>query len=131
MKKILTTVLICTLLGIMSCDGPGGQINDTESTETSISEKLTTIEYDGCEYVYGVSMVNYNMGFGYLAHKGNCKYCNPDVEKEKSIEELEIEIAELKTQINDKKIKEVIHIEDSINIEFLKRELEIIYDQIY
>lgn len=34
------------------------------------SDDFTVIEYDSCEYVIRSS---YNRGF--LAHKGNCKYC--------------------------------------------------------
>ena len=32
------------------------------------------VEIDSCEYIMGRSCSGYN-GYGYLSHKGNCKYC--------------------------------------------------------
>ena len=35
---------------------------------------LHVVEIDGCEYLIGRDCQDYK-GYGYLSHKGNCKYC--------------------------------------------------------
>ena len=35
--------------------------------------QLEVIEIDGCEYIFYKKSPNINMGFGFMAHKGNCK----------------------------------------------------------
>lgn len=36
-------------------------------------DKLEVIEIDGCEYIFLKDKGSANQGFGYMAHKGNCK----------------------------------------------------------
>ncbi len=35
--------------------------------------ELEIIEIDNCEYIFYKKSPNRNMGFGFMAHKGNCK----------------------------------------------------------
>lgn len=62
MKKIIFIVLATIMM--VGCV-------DQKYVATSVEEgDFATIEYDGCEYLLRISY-----GKGYLAHKGNCKYC--------------------------------------------------------
>ena len=47
-----------------SCEGDG------RSTDKDLDIGYRTVEIDGCEY-----LVKHTYQVGYLAHKGNCKYC--------------------------------------------------------
>ncbi|MCF6350960.1 MAG: hypothetical protein L3J23_08035 [Flavobacteriaceae bacterium] len=35
--------------------------------------ELEVLEIDNCEYIFYKKSPNRNMGFGFMAHKGNCK----------------------------------------------------------
>jgi len=59
--QIALIVLFVVLLGIVGCDLPDGK---------KTTAGFTIIEIGGCEYI--AKDAGYN---GYLAHKGNCKYC--------------------------------------------------------
>jgi len=78
MKKII--LLALTALTIVGCSN---QNNIAESVEKG---DFSTIEYDSCEYLLRVSVSH-----GYLAHKGNCRFC-----KERRHKELEELVEQLK-----------------------------------
>ena len=84
MKKII--LLALTTLIMMGCDFK----TEDEVVETCSLKKFNTIVIDSCEYL--ISTMPYgNQGFGYFAHKGNCRFC-----KERRQKELEWLINELK-----------------------------------
>jgi hypothetical protein len=48
--------------------------HDAESIIHNIPEgDLEILEIDGCEYIIYQDARNANLGYGYMAHKGNCK----------------------------------------------------------
>lgn len=78
MKKIF--ILISILFAMISC---------SEQSDTNIYHEveitndiydvngechLRTVVIDSCEYLIGYYAAGYQ-GYGFLAHKGNCKYC--------------------------------------------------------
>ena len=82
MKKIF---ILSILFAIVSCrEQPDTNIyHDTKSTNdvytvvistSSIPIDLQVVVIDSCEYLIGHDFAGYR-GYGYLAHKGNCKYC--------------------------------------------------------
>lgn len=88
MKKIL--VLLLVFISSCSQNSPSNQINnehekDMYFLEPEITkyyledvwenrEYFYTLELDSCEYLLYSERTNY-AGFGFMAHKGNCKYC--------------------------------------------------------
>lgn len=67
MKK-LGLILICLML--FSCVG-----NEQEEQEKMENWKnYAVIVIDSCEYIVKSSERGYQ-GYGYMAHKGNCKFC--------------------------------------------------------
>lgn len=84
MKKIL---LALASLMIVGCS------NQNDIAESVEEEDFSTIEYDSCEYLLRVGMSQ-----GYLAHKGNCRFCKErdSIKWEKRKKELEELIIELK-----------------------------------
>ncbi len=91
-KMFLSLALLLFLFG---CD-PGQEPKDEDSVLEHIAEEkihqvhsddLEIIVVDGCEYMVFKDHSGSNKGFGFMAHKGNCKnpiHCyNPiNVEKE-------------------------------------------------
>lgn len=87
-RKILTIVLfvlmlIVMVIGLVSCDCDNASYNQTqvkknentgEVTYTIRGVELHVVEIDGCEYLIGIGQAGY-AGYGFLTHKGNCKYC--------------------------------------------------------
>lgn len=85
MKKIF---ILSILFAIVSCNNPTTDTNiyhEVEKTndvykvnvETTGDDKMTSLRViviDSCEYLIGKYYTGYN-GYGYLSHKGNCKYC--------------------------------------------------------
>jgi len=83
MKKqqiIIPFMLLVTLLFSISCE-----TKSKEKLEEQIVvlpkhlinridvHQLEIIEIDDCEYIFYKKSSNRNMGFGFMAHKGNCK----------------------------------------------------------
>lgn len=77
---IISSMLLATLLFFTSCE-----TKTKEKVEEKIVElpkhlinsidvhQLEIIEIDGCEYIFYKKSPNINMGFGFMAHKGNCE----------------------------------------------------------
>ena len=78
MKKII--LLALTALMMVGC------ISDEEEAKIYENDGFATLTYDSCEYVFKISGYK-----GFLAHKGNCRFC-----KERRQKELEELIKELK-----------------------------------
>lgn len=58
-------ILVCLLIVILiNCQSQENMAKNVESSDFAV------IEYDSCEYV--IRSTPYK---GFLAHKGNCKYC--------------------------------------------------------
>lgn len=78
MKKIL--ILVTILFAMISCsEQPDTNIyhnvkktNDVYSVDVDLNVRVVII--DSCEYLIGNRSIGYQ-GYGYLSHKGNCKYC--------------------------------------------------------
>lgn len=62
MKKFIILALI-TIIMI-------GCISDSEEAKIYENDGFATLTYDSCEYVFKTAGYK-----GFLAHKGNCKYC--------------------------------------------------------
>ena len=85
-RKVLTVILgvlmlILIAFAIVSCDDASyreTQIKENQETGevTYVTRGVTlhVVEIDGCEYLIGRGGNGYE-GYGYLSHKGNCKYC--------------------------------------------------------
>lgn len=78
MKKII--LLALTALIMVGC------ISNEEKAKIYENNGFATLTYDSCEYVFKVSGYK-----GFLAHKGNCRFC-----KERRIKELEELVEQLK-----------------------------------
>ena len=78
MKKII--LLALTALIMVGC------LNQNDIAKSVEREDFSTIEYDSCEYLLRVSYQ------GYLAHKGNCRFCKE--RRKKELEELVIKLKE-------------------------------------
>ena len=63
MKKLL---IIVAVLMLTACNLP----TKTRTTENIDGTTFDVIEVDSCEYL--IATIGYK---GYMAHKGNCKYC--------------------------------------------------------
>ena len=83
MKKIL--ILVTILFAMISCSEQSDTNIYHEAKRTNDVYKvnirsdndpvcLHVVVIDSCEYLIGKSGADYQ-GFGYLSHKGNCKYC--------------------------------------------------------
>lgn len=78
MKKILFLLIFAITL-IACCEQ---KYDDNEYHETVQTNQvyvvngvnLHVVEIDSCEYLIGNMVCGYQ-GYGYLTHKGNCKYC--------------------------------------------------------
>ena len=68
MKKIFY-VCIC-ILALASC------IEDPNYTKGKETDAFRVVEFDSCEYVFRECGHQ-----GFLAHKGNCKYCQERMRK--------------------------------------------------
>ena len=63
-----------------------GCSNQNDIAKSVEKEDFSTIEYDSCEYLLRVSYQ------GYLAHKGNCRFCKE--RRQKELKELVIKLKE-------------------------------------
>jgi len=71
MERRLFLILL-TLTAIMMV----GCVNQEDVAASIEKGDFATIEYDSCEYL--LRMDGYQ---GFLAHKGNCKYCQERIKK--------------------------------------------------
>ena len=89
MKKIF---ILSILFAMISCsEQPDTNIyHDAKSTDdvykvvissSSIPIDLQVVVIDSCEYLIGHEYAGYR-GYGYLSHKGNCKYCAERIKRE-------------------------------------------------
>lgn len=69
-KKILLLFAVASLMMV-------GCSDDCESD----ADGFETIVVDSCEYLYKDSFFG-NRGYGFLAHKGNCRFCKEHRQKE-------------------------------------------------
>ena len=79
MKKIL--ILTAILFAMISCSSEQPYTNiyhEVERTNDVYNVNgeccLRTVVIDSCEYLIGRKCRGY-YGYGFLSHKGNCKYC--------------------------------------------------------
>ena len=79
MKKFL--VLLSFFFVIISCGKQQPDTNVYHEAEITSDVyvvngklRLRTVVIDSCEYLIGSGRESY-AGYGYLSHKGNCKYC--------------------------------------------------------
>ncbi|HNT80836.1 MAG TPA: hypothetical protein PKH65_09165 [Bacteroidia bacterium] len=77
LPSALTLILILSLL---SCEEPVKPDEDTpleHKTEQAIHAiphgDVEIINIDGCQYIVYKETEGANLGYGYMAHKGNCK----------------------------------------------------------
>ena len=80
--------LICLLLiFICGCSEQGFLTTTHDVNYDKMKNNMKTIEIEGCEYIVYSCSSGYS-GFGFMAHKGNCK--NPihryDIEYEKEMQ---------------------------------------------
>lgn len=64
-----------------------GCISDKEEAEIYEKDGFATLTYDSCEYVFKTAGYK-----GFLAHKGNCRFCKE--RRQKKLEELVIKLKE-------------------------------------
>ena len=92
MKKFI--LLALTALMMVGCDPR----TDAEIEEAKRLHGFNTVIIDSCEYLkMTVSNTSYQ-GFGYFAHKGNCRFCEErdSIKWEKRKKELKEFIEQLK-----------------------------------
>lgn len=77
-------LLILTTLMIVGCEGR----TEEEIEEAKRLSGFNIIVIDSCEYLKMANTCG-NQGFGYFAHKGNCRFCKE--RREKELEKLIIE----------------------------------------
>jgi hypothetical protein len=73
MKKLI--LLSFTALMIVGC------ISNEEEAKIYENDGFATLTYDSCEYVFKTTPYK-----GFLAHKGNCRFCKE--RRQKELEEL-------------------------------------------
>lgn len=84
MKKLI--LLALTALTMVGCE----QKTDAEIEEAKRLNGFNVVVIDSCEYLKKYEASGYN-GYGYFAHKGNCRFC-----KERRQNELEELVTKLK-----------------------------------
>lgn len=75
MKKIILLVLI--ILVVVGCYQ--AKAYRDKQIDLVCDYKITTVEYQGCEYVV---MQSHYQQHGTLEHKGNCRFCKERRQKE-------------------------------------------------
>lgn len=84
MKKII--FLILTTLAIVSCDNR----TEAEIKEVEHLDGFNIIIVDSCEYLIKREIISIQassiQGYGYFAHKGNCRFCKERREREERYE---------------------------------------------
>jgi hypothetical protein len=86
MKKLLLLTLAAIIM--VGCEHK----NDAKIEEAKCLRGFRIVVIDSCEYLIKETTMGYS-GYGYFAHKGNCKFC---AEKRKQ------ELKELVEQLKDK-----------------------------
>ena len=82
MKKIILFALIALMVVGCGCE---------TDTETEEQKGFDIIVVDSCEYLKKIES-DPNLGYGFMAHKGNCCFCKE--RKQKELEELVIKLKE-------------------------------------
>lgn len=85
-KKII--LLSLTALMMMGCE----YYTDAEIEEAKRLNGFNIVVIDSCEYLKKKEDDSPYHGFGYMAHKGNCKYCAE--RRKKELKELVIKLKE-------------------------------------
>ena len=85
MKKII--LLALTALMMMGCEHKTA----AEIEKQKRLKGFSVIVIDSCEYLKDREISGYQ-GFGYFAHKGNCRFCKE--RRQKELEELVIKLKE-------------------------------------
>lgn len=85
MKKII--LLAFTALMMVGCEYE----TDVEIEEAKRLHGFNIIIIDSCEYLKMKKYAGYR-GYGYFAHKGNCRFCKE--RRQKELEELVIKLKE-------------------------------------
>lgn len=75
MKKLISLML--AVLAIVSCE----YRTETEREEAERLGGFNIVVIDSCEYIIKSRTAGYS-GYGYFAHKGNCRFCKERKEKE-------------------------------------------------
>lgn len=78
MKKLISLTL--AILVIVSCE-----YNTDAEIERERLNGFDIVVVDSCEYLIKSRTAGYS-GYGYFAHKGNCRFCKERREKEESYE---------------------------------------------
>lgn len=71
---ILAVCLIGLLAGFAGCSEQGGLSEENPTDYDVLIKNHKVIEIDSCEYIVYSYSKGY-AGYGFMAHKGNCKYC--------------------------------------------------------
>ena len=74
-------IIPAILLFLISACQPITQEKEVSETETQTEQRINEIDVhdleilviDKCEYIFYKKSPNANKGFGFMAHKGNCK----------------------------------------------------------
>ena len=82
-KKII--LLALTALMMVGCD----YRTDAEIEEAERLKGFNIVVIDSCEYLYKTTYTSHS-GFGFMAHKGNCRFCKE--RRQKELEELMIKL---------------------------------------
>lgn len=75
MKKIILLALAALMM--VGCEGR----TDAEIEEAKRLNGFNIVVIDSCEYLKSKEASGY-AGFGYFAHKGNCRFCKERRQKE-------------------------------------------------
>jgi ABC-type sulfate transport system substrate-binding protein len=70
--KNLKLILFTLILTFVSCGDQGFLTNDLTTDTDVMVKNYKVITIDSCEYITYDYSAGYS-GYGYLAHKGNCK----------------------------------------------------------
>jgi predicted RNA-binding Zn ribbon-like protein len=79
-NKLFITSLMLLFFAFISCETKTKEIKEKKIAilpkhlinKIDVHE-LEIIEIDSCEYIFYKKSPNRNLGFGFMAHKGNCK----------------------------------------------------------
>lgn len=85
MKKIILLALAALMM--VGCEYK----TDAEIEEAKRLNGFNIVVIDSCEYLKNDDAAGYH-GFGYFAHKGNCRFCKE--RRQKELEELVIKLKE-------------------------------------
>jgi len=78
-KQYIIPIVLLLLLSACQSQKQNEEVSETEELQTenlinSIDiHDLEILEIDNCEYIFYKKSPNTNKGYGFMAHKGNCK----------------------------------------------------------